>query len=188
MGSPKTPKVPTYNPADIANVDAAFNRVNQQTPFGTNSWRLQDGQWWQDQHLSPEMQAIWGRVQGLADNKMPHFNSRGAEGTPWGGRLEQTGGHLQNRKQQAQSMDYAPPQGQGLSQAYGGPLAAQGPGQRHFQPSSSLSSPNNQQSARDAAALYGDLVPHPGQFDPMKFSGVYDQMFGSRIYGGPNRR
>lgn len=183
MSKPKTPKVPQYNPADIIAADARANRTNLSTPFGQANWSNNGGQWSQDIQLSPEMQQVLNRVFSQAGQGMGEFSSGGIQGTAYQRPAEDMGNHMVGRKQQMQNMDYRPPQGQGMArggQFFGGAPLAQG----RFAPSSTLSSPNNEQSARDAAALYQDLIPKPPEFDPMRYRNAYRDLFGSTLFNG----
>lgn len=166
------PSYAQYNPVDIINADAQANRTDTNTPFGSSSWTNNGGKWTQNVSLSPELQQVFQGALGMAGQSPAQFSSQGLAGTPFQRPTEDMGNHMVGRKQQAQNMNYAPPQGQGLSS------------QGQFSGYGGMSSPDNAQSARDAAALFGEFVPKPDAYDPMKFAGVYDQLFGGRLYKG----
>lgn len=62
MGKPKPKSIETPDPREIMAAEAEYNRVNTSGPFGNVTW---DGNT-QRTELSPEMQALQGRMFDLA--------------------------------------------------------------------------------------------------------------------------
>lgn len=181
MSKPSTPRPASAQDLagqarQIAQTEAEFNRYDNSNPFGGRRWN--GGR--QEQYLSPEMQGVFSQMfEGL--NRQPgRFESSGIQGSPFAGPAQQMAGNTQAQKGRAQGMNSQP--------NYGG----------YFQPGASLPGAqfrqgqpltqgqtahgvDNSQSAREIAELYGDLIPKPEEFDPLRFQGVYEQLFGGRL-------
>lgn len=191
MSAPKTPEAYQYD--DISGAHDKENRVNVGNQFGSNSWGYEDGRWSLNSYVDPKWQGVFDRTLSFSESKVPHFGGAGIKGSQWEGPANQMAGNYQNNKQQIQGAPaYRQFENAGMRD-FGGvtPMqfregsfqGGQGPGVGSFQQAGS-----NEASARSNADLFKELVPHPGEFDPMKYKGAYDEMFGSRIYGGGQRR
>lgn len=144
--------------------EAGMNRYGFNNPFGGRSWEGGN----QSINLSPEMQGVFDQL--FASFGEPNqFSSTGIAGSRFEDPANQAMGSQQAQKQRVRGMNHEP--------GMGGHFQAATP----LQPGQTAQGVDNNASAQDAAALYQSLVPKPEDFDPMRFQGVYEDMFGGRL-------
>lgn len=149
----------------LMQAEADINRYGYNSPFGSRSW--QGGT--QSINLSPEMQGVFDQLFASFGQEPQYFESGGLMDSPFAGPAQQAAGSQQAQKQRVRGMNHEP--------GMGGHFQAATP----LQPGQTAHGVDNAASAREAAALYQELVPMPEQYDPMRYQGVYEQMFGGRL-------
>lgn len=79
MGKPKVGKAPKIDPMQMISLQEKYNRVNTSGPFGSQTYRQgPDGKTEFVTEMSPQMQAIFDKAQGVAQQATQKYQGHPA--------------------------------------------------------------------------------------------------------------